>query len=207
MKKRNGFTVVEVLVALSVFSFSLVGVTTLLISNITIVSGLEDRFIALNLAQGELDKIEASRNSFWACLERGDSGCIDLLREDFDPLEYITEVLYKDRYDVEIIPENDGDGLSLNDRYIIDPHGVFCEHQTYGTFILLFEILDILDCSDIVGYFNSKFSSIMRFHIDDQQQYILVESEIEFEDSSVVVSKRFYSEWGEGYDPDNPGDV
>ena len=64
-KHNAGFTLLEVLIAISVFSIASLGVFALLLTNIRGVMEIENRLIATNLVQGKLDALLDVRNSNW----------------------------------------------------------------------------------------------------------------------------------------------
>ena len=63
---NSGFTLLEVLVAIGIFSVASLGVLGLLLTNIRGVMEVENRLVATNLAQGKLDELFAVRNNNWA---------------------------------------------------------------------------------------------------------------------------------------------
>lgn len=67
-KKHNnsGFTLLEILIAISVFSVAALGVLGLLLTNIRGVMEVENRLVALHLTQGKMDELLSVRNSNWA---------------------------------------------------------------------------------------------------------------------------------------------
>ena len=63
---NSGFTLLEVLIAISIFSVASLGVLGLLLTNIRGVMEVENRLVATNLARGKLDALINVRNSNWA---------------------------------------------------------------------------------------------------------------------------------------------
>lgn len=64
-KKNKGFTLVETLVALAVVSTALMGVSTLIISNIFNARAVQQNLVAGNLAQEGLEVVRAIRDNDW----------------------------------------------------------------------------------------------------------------------------------------------
>lgn len=62
---KQGFTLIEILVAIALFSVVLLAITGLLLSQINAVYKIQNRFVAVNLAQGEVEAIIAKRNQNW----------------------------------------------------------------------------------------------------------------------------------------------
>ncbi len=71
-KKEQGFTLIETMVALFVLSFTLLGMVSLIIINITNAKHIEKNLIAGNLAQEGLEIVRAMRDNNW--LSGGDFG-------------------------------------------------------------------------------------------------------------------------------------
>jgi prepilin-type N-terminal cleavage/methylation domain-containing protein len=71
-KKEQGFTLIETMVALSILSFTLLGMVSLIIINITNAKHIEKNLIAGNLAQEGLEVVRAMRDNDW--LSGGDFG-------------------------------------------------------------------------------------------------------------------------------------
>ena len=65
----RGFTLLEVIIAIAVFSVATLGVLGLLLTNIRGVLEVENRLVAINLAQGKLDALLDVRNNNWVAGE------------------------------------------------------------------------------------------------------------------------------------------
>ena len=65
-KNNRGFTLLEVLTAIGIFSVASLGVLGLLLTNIRGVMEVENRLVATNLARGKLDELLSVRNNNWA---------------------------------------------------------------------------------------------------------------------------------------------
>lgn len=63
--KEQGFTLIETMVALSVLTFVLTGVVSLIILNITSARNIEKNLIAGNLAQEALEVVRSMRDNDW----------------------------------------------------------------------------------------------------------------------------------------------
>jgi len=70
--KEQGFTLIETMVALSILTFVLTGMVSLIILNITSARSIEKNLIAGNLAQEALEIIRSMRDNDW--LEDQDFG-------------------------------------------------------------------------------------------------------------------------------------
>lgn len=65
-KNNSGFTLLEVLIAIGVFSVASLGVLALLLTNIRGVMEVENRLLATNLVLGKLDELFDIRNNNWS---------------------------------------------------------------------------------------------------------------------------------------------
>jgi prepilin-type N-terminal cleavage/methylation domain-containing protein len=63
--KEKGFTLIETMVALAVLTFTLAGMVSLIIINITNAKNIEKNLIAGNLAQEGLEIVRAMRDKDW----------------------------------------------------------------------------------------------------------------------------------------------
>ncbi|MGB2762764.1 MAG: prepilin-type N-terminal cleavage/methylation domain-containing protein [Minisyncoccales bacterium] len=71
---KNGFSLLEVLVAITVITVGLVGVTGLILYNISISRVSPDRIIAVNLAQEGIEVVKNIRDSNWLAGNDFDEG-------------------------------------------------------------------------------------------------------------------------------------